>query len=138
MNLSHSERIIICAMVAVVIFLAIALPDDAKSRGPLGSVEGVDWRPGYPKGTFAQPIPRAPEGARLVVGRFEETLPTFKLEKPPLSLVHIDCDLTTEDVQRLINLMEIVEETIRPKGPDLNALTHLTNALESSLKYDLF
>lgn len=57
------------------------------------SFEGLpeDWRPGFPAGMFAGPVPDVP-GAQLVIGLFEETLPQWT---PPgrLGLVHIDCDL---------------------------------------------
>jgi predicted O-methyltransferase YrrM len=51
-----------------------------------------DWRDGFPAGMFAQDtIPHIPN-AELIVGLFEDTLPTFD---PPdhVGLVHIDCDL---------------------------------------------
>ena len=73
------------------------------------SFEGLpeDWRPGFPKGTFAVP----PDGPsvqdillmgpnRMVVpGLFADTLPDFPF--PKLDLVHIDCDLYSSTVVAL-------------------------------------
>jgi hypothetical protein len=62
------------------------------------SFEGLpeDWRPGFPAGMFAGPVPDVP-GAQLVVGLFEDTLPQWT---PPgrIGLVHIDCDLYSSTV----------------------------------------
>lgn len=52
-----------------------------------------DWRPGFPKGKFAQAkIPQV-ENATLVVGLFEETLPAFDWPDDPIGLIHLDADL---------------------------------------------
>lgn len=57
-----------------------------------------DWRPGFPKGRFGPGdgpslgvnlLP--PANAMIVPGWFCDTVPQFPF--PPLSLVHIDCDL---------------------------------------------
>lgn len=61
------------------------------------SFEGLpeDWRPGFPKGTFACEPPVIPD-TRIVKGLFENTLPWFRWGEEnwrPLALVHIDCDL---------------------------------------------
>jgi hypothetical protein len=49
-----------------------------------------DWRPEYPRGTFAQKdIPIVPNAA-IVVGLFENTLPKIHVG---VALAHIDCDL---------------------------------------------
>lgn len=60
------------------------------------SFEGLpeDWRPdeGFGKGRFAQAkIPQI-EGATIVVGLFEDTLPAFDWPEQ-VGLFHIDCDL---------------------------------------------
>ncbi|MDD2467290.1 MAG: class I SAM-dependent methyltransferase [Desulfobulbus sp.] len=53
-----------------------------------------DWRSGFEKGQFAQPIPSVPENAELVIGLFNETLPDFiQRHKEPVAFLHIDCDL---------------------------------------------
>ena len=53
------------------------------------------WRPDFDAGRFACPVPVLP-GVELVVGLFEDTLPSFTV--PPLALVHIDCDLYSSTV----------------------------------------
>jgi hypothetical protein len=51
-----------------------------------------DWRPGLGKGHFARDaVPVPPEGAHLIVGEFEATLPYVDLRD--ITLVHIDSDL---------------------------------------------
>jgi hypothetical protein len=61
------------------------------------SFEGLpeDWRPGFPKGMFAEPGPPDIPGAVFVPGLFENTLPDFlaNMVSRPVGLVHIDCDL---------------------------------------------
>lgn len=53
-----------------------------------------DWREGFPKGSFACERPNydLPKHVQLIVGMFEETLPSFI---PPLDIgmIHFDCDL---------------------------------------------
>ncbi|WUT94680.1 O-methyltransferase [Mycobacterium phage Suarez] len=60
------------------------------------SFEGLpeDWRPEFPKGSFRFDMPDIPE-ASFHVGWFEDTLPEAmsELERWPIGLVHIDCDL---------------------------------------------
>ena len=68
-----------------------------------GPVHGFDvftglpetWRPGFPKGAFAQAkLPKVRPNVELVVGLFEDTLPGF-VEKHPerVKLLHVDCDI---------------------------------------------
>lgn len=60
------------------------------------SFEGLpeDWRSAFPASTFAVENPPAVPGAELVVGWFEDTLPTFLDEhRGPVAFVHVDCDL---------------------------------------------
>lgn len=55
-----------------------------------------DWRPGFEKGTFARStLPSVPKNVELVVGWFNDTLPTFVRthKKQPLALLHLDADL---------------------------------------------
>jgi hypothetical protein len=53
-----------------------------------------DWRPGFPRGAFAHPLPAVRPNVALVVGLFEETLPRFVAEHPgPAAFIHVDCDL---------------------------------------------
>lgn len=51
-----------------------------------------DWKAGVPKGSFAVNTPPVVDGAELVVGMFEDTLPTFNFSEL-VSLVHVDCDI---------------------------------------------
>lgn len=60
----------------------------------LDSFRGLpeDWNDRHPRGTFALPHPPAPpDGAQLLVGMFEDTLPSFCPD--PVTFVHLDCDL---------------------------------------------
>jgi hypothetical protein len=50
-----------------------------------------DWRPGLARGHFAQERIPWVDGARLVVGLFEETLPWFS--PGAVTFVHVDSDL---------------------------------------------
>lgn len=64
--------------------------------------EGIyePWN-GLPAGHFAQKLPQVPHNVKLVVGRFDATLPGWtKQHKGFASLIHIDCDLysATKDV----------------------------------------
>lgn len=53
------------------------------------------WRTGFPSGQFAQAPPEIP-GATVVVGLFEDTLPTFLAEHDePIAFLHLDADLYT-------------------------------------------
>jgi SAM-dependent methyltransferase len=58
------------------------------------SFEGLpeDWREGHPAGEFALATPPSVEGASIVRGLFEDTLPRFPFFEP-VTLVHVDCDL---------------------------------------------
>lgn len=52
------------------------------------------WRMDYPAGEFAMDTPPDVQGCELVVGWFDEVLPTFLQTHPgPVALLHIDCDL---------------------------------------------
>ena len=64
--------------------------------------EGIyeDWN-GFQAGHFAQNLPQVPPNVKLVVGRFDVTLPTWTETHPGFaSLIHVDCDLysATKDV----------------------------------------
>ena len=53
-----------------------------------------DWRPGFPRGAFAQPVPAVRDNVELVIGLFDDTLPRFIAGHPgPAAFIHIDCDL---------------------------------------------
>lgn len=58
------------------------------------SGEGLpeDWRPEYPRGSFAHEIPDIPR-AVIVKGWFADTLPAYKFGTLDISLVHFDADL---------------------------------------------
>lgn len=60
-----------------------------------GSALGLptDWRPGFPKGSFACPTPTI-TGVQIVEGLFEDTLPSFDFTAAGrIALVHLDADL---------------------------------------------
>jgi len=64
--------------------------------------EGIyePWN-GLPAGHFAQALPAVPNNVKLVVGRFDATLPGWcEQHKGFASLIHVDCDLysATKDV----------------------------------------
>lgn len=52
------------------------------------------WRLGFDTGAFAQAEPPEIEGAELVVGLFDDTLPGFLATHPgPVAFLHLDADL---------------------------------------------
>ena len=60
-----------------------------------GSEEGLpeDWRPEFPKGAFAFPLPEI-DNAAIYEGWFDDVLPTFDFEAlGPVGLIHMDADL---------------------------------------------
>lgn len=75
--------------------LAVAFP--TRTVYGFDSFAGLpeDWREGFRKGHFrlSQP-PGVEPNVRLVIGRFEETLPLFLAERGErVRFVHVDCDL---------------------------------------------
>ncbi len=53
-----------------------------------------NWRPGFSQGMFSVRIPPVRPNVSLLVGLFEDTLPTFLEQNAEnFSLLHIDCDL---------------------------------------------
>lgn len=69
-----------------------------------------DWRDGFPAGMFAQDtIPHIPN-TNLVVGLFEDTLPTFTASDH-VGLVHIDCDLYSS-TKTVLNHIHLAPETV--------------------------
>lgn len=53
----------------------------------------LDWRPGFPKGSFKGDPPDVPN-CELVIGLFEDTLPRFDFDNVgEIGLVHLDADL---------------------------------------------
>lgn len=60
---------------------------------------------GMPAGHFAQEPPAVPANVHLVVGRFDQTLPSWLSHHPgQASLIHIDCDLYSATVDVFENL----------------------------------
>lgn len=57
-----------------------------------GSADGLpqDWRPGFPKGSFAHPTPTI-DNATVVEGLFADTVPGYDF--PHIGLAHLDADL---------------------------------------------
>jgi len=73
--------------------------------------EGIyeDWN-GMPAGHFAQDPPLVPANVRLVVGRFDKTLPSWLSDHPgKASLIHIDCDLYQATVDVFENLRDRIQ-----------------------------
>jgi hypothetical protein len=80
-----------------------------EGRGVYGfdSFEGLpeDWRNGFPAGLFGVDGLPDVDGAELVVGWFDDTLPGFLDAHPgPVSFLHVDCDLysSTKTVLELV------------------------------------
>lgn len=73
------------------------------------SFEGLpeDWRPGFPKGTYAtRKIPSVSPNITLIKGWFHETLPGFLAEHSErFSFLHIDCDLYSS-TKTILNLCQ--------------------------------
>lgn len=68
------------------------------------------WRTGFPAGAFAARIPEV-EGAKMVVGWFNETLPQFLQEHPGVvDFVHVDCDLYSSTK----TVLDLVGPRLRP------------------------
>ncbi|MFI9008792.1 class I SAM-dependent methyltransferase [Actinosynnema sp. NPDC053489] len=74
----------------------IATAFDGRGVYGFDSFEGLpeDWRNGFPAGLFGMDGLPDVDGAELVVGWFDDTLPGFLAEHPgPVSFLHVDCDL---------------------------------------------
>lgn len=77
------------------------------------SFEGLpeDWRNTMPAGTFA--VDRVPDvdGAEIVVGWFDETLPGFLAEHPgPVAFLHLDADLYSSTK----TVLDLAGDRLRP------------------------
>lgn len=94
------------------VYEGASLSEIAKERGD-GQVYGFDsfeglpetWRSGFPEGRFA--VDRLPhiDGAALVTGWFDRSLPEFLARHPgPVDFVHIDCCLYSATATVLILL----------------------------------
>tara|TARA_Y100001937_G_C7048720_1_gene298061 strand:- start:164 stop:928 length:765 start_codon:yes stop_codon:yes gene_type:complete len=89
-------------------------PNAKESFYGFDSFEGLpeDWKPGSPKGKFkTNKIPKI-EGCKMVVGWFEDTLPTFVVnnKNKKIALLHIDCDLYSSTKTTLKYLDEFITE----------------------------
>lgn len=68
-----------------------------------GSVEGLpeDWRPDFPKGSFAYPVPDVPN-AEIHEGWFDDVLPAFDFDGlERVGLIHLDADLRSSTATAL-------------------------------------
>jgi hypothetical protein len=78
------------------------------------SFEGLpeDWRPGFPKGTYAiRKLPAVFPNITLIKGWFHETLPAFLQEHSGIfSFLHIDCDLYSSTK----TILELCQGRIQP------------------------
>ncbi|MEO1493926.1 MAG: glycosyltransferase 61 family protein [Pseudomonadota bacterium] len=85
-----------------------------------GPVHGFDvftglpetWRPGFPKGAFAQEnLPKVRKNVELVVGLFEDTLPGFVAKHPGrVKLLHVDCDIYSGTVTIFTELEDRIDD----------------------------
>lgn len=85
-----------------------------------GPVHGFDvftglpetWRPGFPKGAFAQEnLPKVRKNVELVVGLFEDTLPGFVATHPGrVKLLHVDCDIYSGTVTIFTELENRIDD----------------------------
>jgi hypothetical protein len=76
-----------------------------------------DWTSRMRRGFFARDtLPRVRSNCQLVVGWFDQTLPSFKqnkIKQSPIALLHVDCDLYSSTVTILNNLKDnIVPGTV--------------------------
>ena len=74
------------------------IADALKSETIYGfdSFEGLpeDWTSSYKKGHFAQALPEVRDNVELVVGWYDQSLPSFLQAHPEaVSFLHVDCDL---------------------------------------------
>ncbi|MEI4281337.1 class I SAM-dependent methyltransferase [Klenkia terrae] len=85
------------------------------STAPAGAVFGFDsfeglpekWRAGFEVGAFAMEALPEVEGAELVVGWFDQTLPAFLAAHPePVAFLHLDADLYSSTVTVLEALQD--------------------------------
>ena len=77
------------------------------------SFEGLPefWRPGYDVGLFATEALPQVEGAELVVGLFDDTLPGFLDAHPgPVAFAHLDADLYSSTVA----VLDAIAPRLRP------------------------
>jgi predicted O-methyltransferase YrrM len=77
------------------------------------SFEGLpeDWRSGFEAGAFAVPELPVVEGAELVVGWFDATLPKFLDDHPGVvDFLHVDCDLYSSSK----TVLDLVGPRLRP------------------------
>lgn len=85
-----------------------------------GPVHGFDvftglpetWRPGFPKGAFAQEnLPKVKDNVELVVGLFDDTLPGFVASHPGrVKLLHVDCDIYSGTVTIFKELADRIDD----------------------------
>ena len=84
------------------VFTGTTLRIIADTRKGQGGIYGFDsfeglpeaWRTGAPKGTFAVDALPQVDGAELVKGWFDQSLPSFLDTHPgPVDFLHVDCDL---------------------------------------------
>ena len=108
------------------------------------------WRDGFPAGTFSTDgRPPSVNGAKMVVGLFEETLPDFApiggLILPDVAtLVHIDCDLYESTKTVLKHIVPILaagafivfDELLDYPGFDEHEIRALFEAREAGFAFD--
>nr|WP_293245091.1 class I SAM-dependent methyltransferase [Panacagrimonas sp.] len=91
----------------------------AEVRRGQGGVYGFDsfeglpetWRTGVPKGAFATSALPQVDGAELVKGWFDQTLPAFLATHPgPVDFLHVDCDIYSSTK----TIFDLVGSRLRP------------------------
>lgn len=92
--------------------IAAALP--GREIYGFDSFEGLpeDWRTNIPAGAFHRggEVPQV-DGAELVIGWFDDTLPSFAAEHPgPVAFLHLDADLYSSTV----TVLEHLGDRLRP------------------------
>ena len=116
------------------------------------SFEGLpeDWRTGFPKGTFAGPLPKVPANVSLIKGLFSETLPGFlKEHSEPVAFLHVDCDLyeSTKCIFNLLNervgsgCVMVFDEYFNYPGwqdHEHRAFTEFVSQRQLAFRYDSF
>jgi hypothetical protein len=111
------------------------------------SFEGLpeDWNESHPKGTFATPLPVV-EGANIVIGKFEDTLPSFVhvMARSPVTLLHVDCDLysSTSTVLRRVlphlapGALVVFDELAGYEGFEKHEMLALWEAHERGFRFE--
>ena len=105
-----------------------------------------DWKPGIGKGAFKCDVPNV-SGAEIIVGLFQDTLPSFKPSFDPnhsITLVHVDCDLYSSSRYVLKTLLPhlkngtviVFDEILFYPGHEEHELKALFETWKDGLRYE--